>query len=162
MSADHICSYRDLWAFISSWPILPSPSFRGLSNTCGRGGGTISDPLCQSYPLYFLCFRYSFSFFWAEPHFQVFWSLQQFTSSSPQPSIYLFPILLMLIIQFHLYASSLRVTYTSCSPTVFLFCLVALLSSLDCAMLCGRVKARPLLISWKILALTRILDGDIW
>lgn len=43
------------------------------------------------------------------------------------------------------------------------YCLVALLSSSDCAMLCRRwLKGRPLLLSWKILALTRFSEDDIW
>lgn len=44
------------------------------------------------------------------------------------------------------------------------YCLLALLSSSDCAMLCGRwVKGRPLLLlSWKIWALNRFLEDYIW
>lgn len=81
--------YRDLPMGLPLLANLPSPSFCSLSSTSERGSGMVSDPLCHSWPLYFLC---SLSFLLVEPHFQVFWSLQQLTALSPWPLIY-FPIL---------------------------------------------------------------------
>lgn len=120
MSAEYICCYRDLSLGLhflltnSSISLFLWPSLYQWER---RWDGTILDPLCHPYPLYFLWFRYSVSFLQAEPHFQVFWSLQ-FTASSPWPLIYLFPILHILILQFHLSASSLRMTYAGYLPTL--------------------------------------------
>lgn len=111
-----------LWAFLS-WPALPSLSFCGLFSTSKRGGGVVSDPLCHSWPLYFLC---SLSFLLAEPHFQVFWSLQQLTASSPWPLI-CFPILHWFF-NFILMPSELLLLAV-CPLSFSYYSLVALLSS---------------------------------
>lgn len=144
-----------LWAFFS-WPTLPSPSFCSLSSTSERRSGMVSDPLCHSWSLYFFC---SLSFLLAEPHFQVFWSLQQLTASSPWLLIY-FPILHQFFNFISMPLPSKLLRLAVCPLSFSCYSLVALLSSSACAMLCRRwVKGRdPLLLSWKILAMTRFLD----
>lgn len=164
MSADYVCYYRDLSLglhFLLTNSFISLFLWPSLYQWERRLDGTILDPLCHPYLLYFLCFRYSQSFLIFRCSDQVFWSLQ-FTASSPWPLIYFFPILHILILQFHFNVFSLKMTYTGCLPTLlFLLLSCCFVSSLDCAMQCGRVKDRTLLLSWKILALTRSLDY-IW
>lgn len=163
MSADHICYYRDLSLGLhflltnSSISLFLRPSLYQWER---RWDSTILDRLCHSYLLYFLCFRCPSSkqnlIFRCSDHSSLLPHLPgllstyfpSYTSwfsnfiSTPLPSEWLMLAVCLLC--------------SSC------YCLVAFLSSLDCAMQCRRVKGRTLLLSWKILALTRSLDYDIW
>lgn len=153
-----------LWAFISSWPTLPSPSFYGLLCTSGRG-----DEMVPSWTLCAILTHFTSS------------DLDILCPSSKQNLIFRCSDHSSLLLHLPSLLSTYFPSYTSwfsnfisaplpsewlmlaiCPLCSSYYCLVALLSSLDCAMLCRIVKGRTLLLSWKILALTRSLDYDIW